>query len=311
MSTADLDESMRRCFPRRRYGYPRRCPSRIGRGRRAAILPEAFLNCSVSCPLAAAETGFSDDSSSKDAACALECVLRLSTTVSCMRLRMERSSASVISGQRRSAMRRGVVASMSISVLMFVFERTTTTATAMTTTTNAPFVSARCYSRPDERATGTGGFSFRRRYVRGASTDGQKEELTVPRWNDAGPWRGASAPSRSCSPPWAPPSPCASSSPPSWRRRRRLGHRRRRRRPSSCRRGVCRSGCPRTPPNVLSVWHHGSEANKAAGLRKARQTILRASALAIRCGFGTHSHIFNEKPPGEQKNKFESKYFCL
>jgi hypothetical protein len=22
-------------------------------------------------------------------------------------------------------------------------------------------------------------------------------------------------------------------------------------------------------------------------------------------------HIFNEKPPGEHKNKFESKYFCL
>ena len=44
------------------------------------------------------------------------------------------------------------------------------------------------------RRTGTGGFSFRRRNVRGPSTDRQKEELTVPRWNYAGPWRGASAP---------------------------------------------------------------------------------------------------------------------
>ena len=45
------------------------------------------------------------------------------------------------------------------------------------------------------------------------------------------------------------------------------------------------------------------------GHDSARQTILSASALAIRCGFGTYRH--NEKPPGEHKKKFESKYVLL
>lgn len=66
------------------------------------------------------------------------------------------------------------------------------------------------------------------------------------------------------------------------------------------------------PPRMFCLYGTmDRRLTKRPGNDSARQTILRASALAIRCGFGTHSHIFNEKPPGEQKNKFESKYFCL
>mmetsp|Transcript_16365 Transcript_16365/g.35594 ORF Transcript_16365/g.35594 Transcript_16365/m.35594 type:complete len:289 (+) Transcript_16365:122-988(+) len=83
-----------------------------------ALFPQAShrFHCSVSDLAVRADTGTSLSSSSRDAAWAEEWVPRPRTTVSCIRRRMERSSESEISGQRRSAMRRGVVERMSISV---------------------------------------------------------------------------------------------------------------------------------------------------------------------------------------------------
>ena len=64
-----------------------------------------------------AATGICFSSSSSEAACAEELVPRPSTTVSWTRRQIALSSWSDISGHSRSAIRRGVVARMSISVL--------------------------------------------------------------------------------------------------------------------------------------------------------------------------------------------------
>jgi hypothetical protein len=50
---------------------------------------------------------------------------------------------------------------------------------------------------------------------------------------------------------------------------------------------------------------------KRPGYDSARQNIHRASALAIRCGFGTHSQIFNEKPPGEHEISLSLSIFAF
>lgn len=87
------------------------------------LLPQEShrFHCSISCLAVRAATGTSFSSSSREAAWADEFVPRPRTTVSWMRRRMDLSSDVVISGQRRSAMRRGVVERMSISVLGIVW----------------------------------------------------------------------------------------------------------------------------------------------------------------------------------------------